>query len=64
MFQDCQVGLSFANQQESDHFRNTLEEKINQRSNRQGPIANTITYPVQSSWLKLEKPIDGLHNIC
>ncbi|MCJ8734962.1 hypothetical protein PDJAM_G00241520 [Pangasius djambal] len=32
---DCQVGLNFANEQESELFRNTLEEKLSQRVNRQ-----------------------------
>ncbi|KAM9475267.1 WASP actin nucleation promoting factor b [Clarias gariepinus] len=32
---DCQVGLNFANDKESELFRITLEEKINQRSSRQ-----------------------------
>ncbi|KAE8292946.1 Wiskott-Aldrich syndrome protein [Larimichthys crocea] len=32
---DCQVGLNFATQQEADEFQNTVEEKINQRHNRQ-----------------------------
>ena len=34
--QDCQVGLNFAAQQEADTFQNAVEEKINQRQNRQG----------------------------
>lgn len=32
---DCQVGLNFADQQESNTFLNAVEEKINQRNNRQ-----------------------------
>lgn len=32
---DCQVGLNFAEQQEADAFLNAVEEKINQRNNRQ-----------------------------
>lgn len=32
---DCQVGLNFADQQESDTFANAVQEKINQRHNRQ-----------------------------
>lgn len=32
---DCQVGLNFADQQEADAFLNAVEEKINQRNNRQ-----------------------------
>lgn len=34
--QDCQVGLNFAAQQEAEAFQNAVEEKINQRHNRQG----------------------------
>lgn len=34
--QDCQVGLNFACETEANVFRNVAEEKINQRSNRQG----------------------------
>lgn len=37
--QDCQVGLNFAEQQEADAFLNAVEEKINQRNNRQGQIS-------------------------
>ncbi|XP_034394205.1 wiskott-Aldrich syndrome protein-like isoform X2 [Cyclopterus lumpus] len=33
---DCQVGLNFAVQQEAEVFQNAVEEKINQRHNRQG----------------------------
>ncbi|XP_026222998.1 wiskott-Aldrich syndrome protein isoform X2 [Anabas testudineus] len=32
---DCQVGLNFAEHQEAQAFRNAVEEKINQRHNRQ-----------------------------
>ncbi|KAM9351256.1 WASP actin nucleation promoting factor b [Symphorus nematophorus] len=32
---DCQVGLNFATQQEAEAFQNAVEEKINQRQNRQ-----------------------------
>ncbi|KAK7878458.1 hypothetical protein WMY93_030995 [Mugilogobius chulae] len=32
---DCQVGLNFADEQEADVFINVIEDKINQRSNRQ-----------------------------
>uniref|UniRef100_UPI0037E92CEC WASP actin nucleation promoting factor b isoform X1 n=2 Tax=Semicossyphus pulcher TaxID=241346 RepID=UPI0037E92CEC len=32
---DCQVGLNFAEQQEAENFQNVVEEKINQRHNRQ-----------------------------
>lgn len=34
--QECQVGLNFAEQQEAAAFKNAVEEKINQRHNRQG----------------------------
>ncbi|XP_034552487.1 WASP actin nucleation promoting factor b [Notolabrus celidotus] len=32
---DCQVGLNFAERQEAEAFQNAVQEKINQRSNRQ-----------------------------
>ncbi|KAM6982602.1 WASP actin nucleation promoting factor b isoform 2-T2 [Tautogolabrus adspersus] len=32
---DCQVGLNFAERQEAENFQNAVEEKINQRNNRQ-----------------------------
>ncbi|KAG9329884.1 hypothetical protein JZ751_028709 [Albula glossodonta] len=33
--QDCQAGLNFASEQEAESFREIVEEKINQRVNRQ-----------------------------
>ncbi|KAF5895254.1 wiskott-Aldrich syndrome protein, partial [Clarias magur] len=42
---NCQVGLNFANDNESELFRITLEEKINQRSNRQEKRALPPTPP-------------------
>lgn len=38
--QDCQVGLNFAAQEEADTFQNAVEDKINQRQNRQGQRGN------------------------
>ncbi|KAJ8265922.1 hypothetical protein COCON_G00150210 [Conger conger] len=32
---DCQVGLNFTSEQEADAFKDTLEEKLSQRANRQ-----------------------------
>uniref|UniRef100_A0A3P8TXU4 WASP actin nucleation promoting factor a n=1 Tax=Amphiprion percula TaxID=161767 RepID=A0A3P8TXU4_AMPPE len=32
---DCQVGLNFSEQREAEAFQNAVEEKINQRNNRQ-----------------------------
>ncbi|XP_060913705.1 WASP actin nucleation promoting factor b isoform X1 [Labrus mixtus] len=32
---DCQVGLNFADRQEAETFQNAVQEKINQRNNRQ-----------------------------
>ncbi|XP_041093067.1 wiskott-Aldrich syndrome protein homolog [Polyodon spathula] len=32
---DCQIGLNFANENEADAFRESVEQKINQRLNRQ-----------------------------
>uniref|UniRef100_A0A3Q3F8L9 WASP actin nucleation promoting factor a n=1 Tax=Labrus bergylta TaxID=56723 RepID=A0A3Q3F8L9_9LABR len=32
---DCQVGLNFAERQEAETFQNAVQEKINQRNNRQ-----------------------------
>lgn len=34
--QDCQIGLNFSEQQEAEAFRGVVEDKINQRNNRQG----------------------------
>lgn len=45
----CQVGLNFADQQEADTFLNAVEEKINQRNNRQGQIHNKKQHPPQSA---------------
>lgn len=43
--QDCQVGLNFAKQKEAEDFQNAVEEKINQRLNRQGQWRSKV-------WLK------------
>lgn len=42
MSQDCQVGLNFACETEAEVFRNVTEEKINQRSNRQGQLLSFL----------------------
>lgn len=42
MPQDCQVGLNFACEKEAEVFRNVAEEKINQRSNRQGQLLSFL----------------------
>ncbi|KAJ8377463.1 hypothetical protein AAFF_G00260210 [Aldrovandia affinis] len=36
---DCQVGLNFTCEQEADVFKETVEEKVHKRANRQGSVA-------------------------
>lgn len=38
MPQECQVGLNFDSEQEAEMFQIPMEDKINQRANRQGQL--------------------------
>lgn len=55
---DCQVGFNFASEQESECFKNTIEEKINQRANRQDKkqVPNEGSGTIPSSMTTIDIP--------
>lgn len=53
---DCQAGLNFALQQEAETFQDAVEEKINQRHNRQGQRDKKQRPPPPSDRASLPRP--------